>query len=703
MMRLLKRTILTILSIGLIASGAGAESSKVSWHPAGYGGGGRFTAVAVDPANPQMVYVGSDVAGVYRSRDGGNRFDLAGKGLEGFAVADIAVNPAAPHQVVALTDDGLYYSLDQAATWVRLSREIRYPSRFFGSRLLLFTRHSLWVGTDAKGIFRLALDNLKASPQAVRGLELVKVNGLAVHDGYLHAGTSHGVYRLEGQSWKQQLKGFSPDSLEITDIAASQKSLYAVEKQKGLFRWSEAAGAWENRPVSGRPQAKGFKSLFVDPDNPDLVLLGSHPENWPHLLYKTRDGGSTWKSIETYQGYRTQDGGSTWESARTFQTDPAAPVNWTSTLSGAEKMTFVPGTSQTLFMTDWWNLWWSSDAGESWLQKHRGLQNTCINDLKIHPRNPAILYLCAADNGLMISADAGKTWKRAMQGVADGHAQEIEISQKDPSRMVLLMNPWDKKGKVYLYESRNAGATWRDIGFSLPPGALPKKGYVDGLATNVELDPLSEETIYVGTNGYGVYKTVNGGKDWLPMNRGLDTPYIKGPGALRVHPQSPRTLFASTQAGGIYKSTDGAGSWQRVTRGERFTFGMAIDPKTPSRILAGSSGNTLLLSSDEGKSWQEIKIPLTASAAAVSQTAIFAVAFHPKRAGLVLAGTLRYDTRATEGLFVSTDGARTFRLLPMDIPQVNIHVITLTEREPAAGYVGFNGTGVFRVELGENP
>ena len=42
--------------------------------------GGRFTAVAVDPANPQTVYVGSDVAGIFRSRDGGNHFELIGKG-----------------------------------------------------------------------------------------------------------------------------------------------------------------------------------------------------------------------------------------------------------------------------------------------------------------------------------------------------------------------------------------------------------------------------------------------------------------------------------------------------------------------------------------------------------------------------------------------------------------------------------------------
>jgi hypothetical protein len=215
----------------------------------------------------------------------------------------------------------------------------------------------------------------------------------------------------------------------------------------------------------------------------------------------------------------------------------------------------------------------------------------------------------------------------------------------------------------------------------------------------VELDPLSDDTIYVGTNGYGVYKTLNSGKNWTPMNQGLTTPYIKGPGALRVHPRLPGVLFAGTQTGGIYKSINGANSWQRVTTGERFTFGLAIDPSTPSRIVAGCGGNSLLISNDEGKSWQEIHLPVTAS----PQMAVYSVAFHPQRPGLVLAGTLRYDVRATEGLFISKDSAKTFRQVAMDIPKVNMNVITSAAGEPASAYIGFNGTGIFRIELGEKP
>lgn len=678
--RRLTAIISAVLLSMLISIGASAGSSRLSWHPSGYGGGGRFTAIEIDPSNPKIVYIGSDVAGLFKSRDGGDHFEMIGKNLEGFAVADIARNPAAPHQLVVLTNDGLYYSINQGDDWIRISGEIRYTSRYFGSRLLLFTSNSLWIGTDAKGIFKIPLSDLKAPPQPVPGMERLKVNGLTVYDGYLYAGTSGGVYRLEKQSWKQQNKGLLQGSVEIADIASSRNSLYAVEKKHGLFRWDAKALAWESRPVSlasQRQKPKGYKSLLVHPNNPDLVYIGSFPDDWPHLLYKSRDGGSTWKSMLS------------------FRVDPEGPPNWTSTLSSPEKMAFIPGTPQSILLTDWMNIWKTDDGGDHWHQKHHGLQNTCVNDVKVHPRNHKILYLCASDNGLMISEDSGTHWRRAMNGAGDGHAQEMEISPKDPSRMVLLKGIYNTRGRVDIYESRNSAASWKGIGFTAPIEALPKRGYVDGRATNVEMDPFSEDTIYVGTNGYGVYKTTDAGKTWSPMNKGLSTPFIKGPGALRVHPRVPGTLFASTLAGGIYKSTDGASSWQRVTTGDRFTFGMAIDPSMPSRIVAGSAGNTILVSNDAGKSWQETRLPVTAH----PQMAVYTVAIHPQRPGVVLAGTIRYDNKASEGLFISTDGAKTFRRVPMDIPKVSITAITSSAEKPDAGYVGFNGTGIFRIKL----
>ncbi|MEI7591554.1 MAG: hypothetical protein WCJ49_09670, partial [Deltaproteobacteria bacterium] len=102
-MRCLPHIIATTLLLSVISAIAIAENIRMSWTPSGYGGGGRFTAIAIDPLNPLVIYIGSDVAGVFRSLDGGNHFELIGTGLESFCVADIAVSPEDSRQVFVLT------------------------------------------------------------------------------------------------------------------------------------------------------------------------------------------------------------------------------------------------------------------------------------------------------------------------------------------------------------------------------------------------------------------------------------------------------------------------------------------------------------------------------------------------------------------------------------------------------------------------
>ena len=664
-------------SLMIWAAAAGAMPFRVVWTPAGYGGGGRFTAVTVDPFNPQNVYVGSDVAGIFRSRDGGDHFSLFGKGLNGFAVAGIAVNPSEPRQVLVLTDDGLYQNVGDH--WEQLSGDIGYPSRFFGSQVLLFTQKSLWIAADTHGVYQIPLSNLKTPARHIQGLDGCKVNGLAVYDGYLYAGTSRGVYFLKQGRWIPQQEGLPQGHLDIQDIAASGNVLYGLEKTAGLFCWNPQSRTWSNRPVTLRPPPKDYKSVAVPPGDSSVVLIGSHPENWPHRLYKSQDGGKTWASITS------------------FQVDPQAPANWTQTLTGVEDMIFTPGNEKAMFMTDWWNLWQSSDAGNHWVQKFAGLQNTVVNDIQKNPKSPSTLYLCTADNGLMVSEDTGQHWRRSMNGVSDGHAQAIAISENDPSRMVLLMNPWDNKGRIYVYESRDAGNTWRDIGFPRPAEALPHLGYVDGMAGSIVMDPFDSDILYAGANGYGVYKTVNNGKDWFPVNNGLTVPYIRGAGALWIDPRHPSTLFAATQSGGIYKSADSGGTWRQMTHGNLFVFGIAADSADPSRMVAGCAGNTVLTTQDGGAAWKEVRLPVPSS----SQMAVNCVAFAPGQPKVVMAGTIRYDVRAAEGLFVSTDGAASFQKVPMDIPAVNINAIILNAGQPISGYIGFNGIGLFRIELKE--
>ena len=173
--------------------------------------------------------------------------------------------------------------------------------------------------------------------------------------------------------------------------------------------------------------------------------------------------------------------------------------------------------------------------------------------------------MATADNGLLRSTDSGTSWQRIMNGVEDGHAMSVALSQPDGRTMYLLIEAWEKQDRILVYTSTDNGESWRDIGFSITGLKLPDLPFVNGIATNIVPDPRRNGVVYVGTNGYGVFKTEDNGSTWTAMNAGLDRPYLKGPGALIIHPSKPDTLFAATQGGGIYKTTDGAQSWQRVS------------------------------------------------------------------------------------------------------------------------------------------
>jgi len=96
---------------------------SITWQTRGPGGGGNFVAVAVKPNNPQIVLMGSDTGGIYRSTDGGSTWKMANSAL---------VQPGRPPNYSFSIDNssfawdtnnpeivywGIFKSTDAGATW----------------------------------------------------------------------------------------------------------------------------------------------------------------------------------------------------------------------------------------------------------------------------------------------------------------------------------------------------------------------------------------------------------------------------------------------------------------------------------------------------------------------------------------------------------------------------------------------------------
>lgn len=152
----------------------------------------------------------------------------------------------------------------------------------------------------------------------------------------------------------------------------------------------------------------------------------------------------------------------------------------------------------------------------------------------------------------------------------------------------------------------------------------------------IAVAPSDHNTIYVGagesairgntTYGIGVYKSVDGGKNW--KNVGLrDTRQI---GALIVHPDNPDIVlvaalghaFGSNQERGIFRTTDGGKTWTKVLYKDDKSGGidLVFDPHNPNVVFAalwqaqrwpwffssGGPGSGLYKSEDNGVTWKQL-------------------------------------------------------------------------------------------------
>ncbi|HEY3739404.1 MAG TPA: glycosyl hydrolase [Bryobacteraceae bacterium] len=505
-----------------------------------------------------------------------------------------------------------------------------------------------------------------------------------------------GVYRSDdaGHSWKNVgLKtsehigriAIDPRDSNVVYVAA-QGPLWGPGGERGLYKTSDGGKTWKQ--ILKISDDTGVTDVAVDPTNPD-VLLASAWQRRRHF-YTLIDGGPE-SAL-----YKSNDAGATWRKVRSGL--PPGDL-------GRIGFVFSPAQRELVYARveaaeHAGGVYRSTDSGESWTKQNsfEGLP-MYYNQIYADPRNPDRIYL---DDFLMrVSDDAGKT----IRPIGDRRKHvDSHVIWVDPDDTDFIMVGCDGG----LYESHDRGHLWRFF------ANLPVTQFYDVAIDNSK--PFSY--VYGGTQDNasvgGPTRTKSSAgilsSDWFIT--------VFGDGfTSKVDPEDPNTIYAEWQQGGLVRYDKRTGEHVGIKpqegkgeEGYRWNWDspLMVSPHSHTRIYFGA--NKLFRSDNRGDSWKVVSPDLTReidrdklpvfgkiqNADAIAKngsTALYsnisAVAESPGKEGLLYVGT-------DDGLVqVSDNGGGAWRKIDTfpDVPQ-GVYVRHLVPSQFADGtvYVAFDNS-----------
>ena len=553
-------------------------------------GANIFTAVAFAPDNGNIAYT-STVSGMHRSgtdggpidffvsKNGGENWELAGVCETCGGAKMLAVQPGDSGVIWAATNNGVQVSRDSGKSWS-------------GNLIGDYTRHGEILGVALR----------PGEPDTV-----------------LAAGAEAGMFRSTdgGETWEPANSGLGTRLLHQVTFANSNSDVAYVATHEGIYRSNDAGMSWMER--NNGLQYRFTTPIAVDPRDEDVVFAGSasevyttHPNHFnPGLhegegLYKSVDGGLNW--------FRSDEGV---DEAKLVQmaTHPLLPFNlWADGESGRGAF-FTP------------------DAGQNWLfspnhAAHYPMVFAFTSTL------PTEIYLTSwmNDGELMTSKDGGHNWIDLAPEVAAGVSDDTKalgLYDETKRRWLHLHGlAVSESNPDVIYVGSVHDTVYADVEFNLKGAHIFKS--VDGGETFVEMSngfpietrtsinvmlihPKEPDIAYAMTSlhetetAIGIYKTMDGGKNWTAINNGLDL-YTND---LQIDSTAYDTLYAATESG-IYKTTDGGEVWKRSSNGipdDMPVIDLAIDPIN-SLVLYAITPDHVYRSKNGGNDWYTIDFGL---------------------------------------------------------------------------------------------
>jgi photosystem II stability/assembly factor-like uncharacterized protein len=623
--RLLLAFLVVAPALGMLAIAASAAPdpgtslrSVLHWRAIGPFRGGRTKAVTGVPGRPHEFYLGAVNGGVFKSTDTGRTWRPVFDDQPSASIGALAVAPSAPDTIYAgsgeglqrpdlAVGDGMYKSTDGGAHWTHL-----------GLR-------------DGQQIAKIAVDPRDANRLYV-----------AVLGHPYGPNTERGVYRsTDGGATFERVLYANADAgaFDVAIDPANARTLFAS-------LWAARQPPWENLNGGSFQRASAGTGL-----------------------YKSLDGGTTWKRLEG--GLPTQGQG-----------------------VGRIAVAVAPSDAKRVYAfadaPKNGGVYRSDDAGETWTMTNGSERIAQRGDdlatVGVDPRDSDIVYV--TNTSTYKSTDAGKTFV-ALRGAPGGDDyQSIWIAPDDPRTIALGSD----QGAVITV---NGGATWSSW-YNQPTAQM----------YHVTTDDRFPYRVYSGQQESGSAGVLSRGNDGMIGVREWHPAGVEEYGYAAPDPLHPGIVYGGKvsrydESTGQTRAVGPVVGWRRnpVYRFRR-TAPLAFSPADKRALYLG--GSVVFKTRDYGAHWSVISpdlarsdAPAPANLGAFAQSegastphrgVVYALGLSPRDANVIWAGT-------DDGLVWRTGdgGTHWTNVTPPGVgPWAKVSVVDASPFDAASAYVAVN-------------
>ncbi len=374
----------------------------------------------------------------------------------------------------------------------------------------------------------------------------------------------------------------------VTGVPSQPKTFYMGVASGGLFRTIDGGASW-NPITDGKIPLGSTGCVAVADSDPNVIYLGTGSDDvrsnvsTGRGVYKTTDGGLTWKFIGLYD--TGQIG-----SVRIHPTNPN--IVWVSAQGDAFKSNAERGVFKT------------TDGGQTWRQVLFVSDSVGAMDVELQPGNPSVVYAWMShlerkpwtiisgsrDGGFYKSTDGGEHFTKSTTGLPNeliGKAN-LAVTAAKPNRIYALIEAKPGGG---LYRSDDAGQSWTAMNpqpASIAAAMIQRPFYYVALGA----DPTNADVVYAGAEGF--FKSTDGGKTFTIFR----TPHGDNHD-IWINPKDGNIMIQSND-GGANVSFDGGRTWStQLNQPTAEIYGVWLDNQFPYKLYGAQQDNTTIIISSQ--------------------------------------------------------------------------------------------------------